>query len=146
MKQNQSIQLTKLLIYVALALVFMTIAFAPKIVSIYLLARQMPSLYPSFYVGIAILSILATIILLLLRRLILNIEKEEIFIEENICYLKTISVCFVIASIACIGLCLFYIPWLFIAIASAFMAVIIRVIKNVFEKAQEIKQENDLTV
>ena len=39
-----------------------------------------------------------------------------------------------------------YIPYLFIAVAAAFVGLMLRVVKNVMENAVELKAENELTI
>jgi hypothetical protein len=83
----------------------------------------------------------------LLDRLLSNIRKEEIFIPQNVSYLRGISwACFAM----CVP-CLFVAVYgsqtfLFIMVAAAFMGLILRVVKNVIEAAVLIKEENDYTV
>jgi hypothetical protein len=69
-----------------------------------------------------------------------------VFIARNVKYLR-------IASWACAAISLiyllsaaYYLPLLIVAIAAGFLALIIRIIKNVFEQANAMKYELDLTV
>lgn len=81
-----------------------------------------------------------------LHVLLENINKEKVFIEGNTKCLRVISWACMLAgvSFAVFGL------WRFIFFLPAFFAVmfglIMRVLKNVFEKAVEIKSENDFTI
>lgn len=81
-----------------------------------------------------------------LYRLLENINKDKVFIAENTRCLRLISwECMLAgAAFAVIGL------WRFVFFMPALMAVmfglIMRVLKNVFEKAVEIKSENDYTI
>lgn len=88
----------------------------------------------------------AATILYCLIRLLLNIKKNSIFILENAKYLKVVSwCCFLIAIITLVG-GIFYMPLLSIAAAGCFTGVLLRVLKNVMEKAIELKEENELTI
>jgi ABC-type multidrug transport system fused ATPase/permease subunit len=81
-----------------------------------------------------------------LSKLINNINEEEIFILENINLLRYISwACFLIAFISLLST-FYYYAWFIIFVVGIFMGMLLRVIKNVFSKALEIKEENDLTV
>ena len=40
----------------------------------------------------------------------------------------------------------YYFPWIFIAVAAAFMGLIVRVVKNVVAQAVELKNESELTI
>lgn len=81
-----------------------------------------------------------------LYRLLENINKDKVFIAENTRCLRLISWECMLAGVAfaVIGL------WRFVFFMPALMAVmfglIMRVLKNVFEKAVEIKSENDYTI
>lgn len=88
----------------------------------------------------------AYITLYCLIRLLFNIRKEEIFIAQNVKYLRHISwCCFIVALITLIG-GIFYIPFSFIAVAAAFIGLMLRVVKNVMQNAVELKTENELTI
>ncbi len=91
-------------------------------------------------------SVFAYITLYSLLRLLFNIKTDGIFIPQNTKYLRRISwCCFAVAAITFIG-GLFYIPFLFIAVAAAFVGLMLRVVKNVMQSAVEIKAENELTI
>ncbi|NLB53899.1 MAG: DUF2975 domain-containing protein, partial [Syntrophomonadaceae bacterium] len=53
--------------------------------------------------------------------------------------------CFLGAVIALVSV-FYYNSWLFVAVAAAFMGLIVRVLKNVFAQAVELKNESDYTV
>ena len=81
-----------------------------------------------------------------LTRLLFNIKDDEIFIKKNVQHLRRISwCCFVVALITGVG-GVQYIPFLFIAIAAAFVGLLLRVVKNVMQSAVIIKTENELTI
>jgi hypothetical protein len=88
----------------------------------------------------------AFIALLSLGRLLKNISREQVFVRGNIRALRAISWC--CFAVAFVFLCFFfyYILGLIIAILAAFMGLILRIVKNVFQQAVELKEENDLTV
>ncbi|MEL7622724.1 MAG: DUF2975 domain-containing protein [Clostridiales bacterium] len=88
----------------------------------------------------------AFIALFYLGRMLKNISCEQVFIGENVRALRIISWC--CFAVALVFLCFFfyYVLGLIIAILAAFMGLILRIVKNVFQQAVEIKEENDLTV
>lgn len=91
-------------------------------------------------------SVFAYITLYSLLKLLFNIKKDEIFIVQNTKYLRRISwCCFAVAFITFVG-GIFYIPFIFIAIAAAFVGLMLRIVKNVMQSAVEIKAENELTI
>lgn len=96
------------------------------------------SFYPS--------AVFAYITLYSLLKLLFNIKKDEIFITQNVKYLRRITwCCFAVAFITLVG-GIFYIPFGFIAIAAAFVGLMLRIVKNVMQNAVEIKAENELTI
>lgn len=91
-------------------------------------------------------SVFAYITLYSLLKLLFNIKNDEIFITANAKYLRHISwCCFAVAIITFVG-GIFYIPFGFIAVAAAFVGLMLRVVKNVMQNAVEIKSENELTI
>lgn len=81
-----------------------------------------------------------------LIKLLFNIKKGDIFINANVKYLRLISwCCFAVAVITLIG-GVFYLPFLFVAVAAAFVGLMLRIVKNVMQNAVEINAENELTI
>ncbi|MBQ8741546.1 MAG: DUF2975 domain-containing protein [Clostridia bacterium] len=81
-----------------------------------------------------------------LIKLLFNIKKDEIFINSNVKYLRRISwCCFAVAVITLIG-GVFYLPFLFVAVAAAFVGLMLRIVKNVMQNAVAISEENELTI
>ena len=97
--------------------------------------------------GIYICLLIALFILYMLDRLLSNIRKEEIFIPQNVSYLRGISwACFAMC-VPCLLVSVYGSQiFLFVMVAAAFMGLILRVVKNVIEAAVLIKEENDYTV
>lgn len=84
--------------------------------------------------------------LLCLNRLLVNIRRGEVFAAKNVRLLRALSWCsFLVAAILFIS-GFYYVVFMFVAIAAALLGLILRVIKNVFEQAIVIKQENDYTI
>ena len=81
-----------------------------------------------------------------LHRLLQRIGRSEVFVRENERALRRISWCCILEAVICVLSCLYYIPFLFVAVAAGFMALIVRVIKNVFAEAIVLKDENDFTI
>jgi len=97
-------------------------------------------------IALYILDILAYTALPLLYKLLCNIHRSEVFIEANVKYLRLLSWCCFIASFICFILTFFYIPFILLVAGGSFMGLILRIIKNVFTEAIEIKQENEYTI
>ena len=101
---------------------------------------------PFFLTTIYIGSIPAAILLYNLYRLLRRIEVDQLFILENVEALRRISwSCFIGAGIG-LGSGFYYFPWIFVAIAAAFMGLIVRVVKNVVAKAIDLQNEVDYTI
>lgn len=105
------------------------------------------ALYAPTLAVVYLSAVLAYGAIALLFVLLVCIRRGEVFTSRNVACLRAISwLCFA-AALCYAGLS---VPFLrvapVIAVACAFMGMIIRVVKNAFEKAVEIKNENDLTV
>lgn len=88
-----------------------------------------------------------------LDKILSNLKKDIVFDQTTVRLLNRLTWCCVYA--ACIGLTafiviavIFEVFWtmLMLAAGEAFMALVVRVVRNIFKKAIEIKEENDLTV
>ncbi|MGI5997827.1 MAG: DUF2975 domain-containing protein [Lutispora sp.] len=91
-------------------------------------------------------SIPAAVLLYCLYRLLHSIEHEEVFISANVEYLRRISWCCFAGAIICFASTPYYFPWIFVAVAAAFMGLIVRVIKNIIAQAVELKNESEYTI
>lgn len=109
-------------------------------------------------------AVFAFIALFFLNKLIGNIKKDSIFIPENVKILRILSWCCYFVSIITIAFSNYLIfsdmsgkfvqegmsGWSFafaaIASAAAFMGLILRVLKNVFDKAVALREESDYTI
>ncbi|NLJ76650.1 MAG: DUF2975 domain-containing protein [Peptococcaceae bacterium] len=88
----------------------------------------------------------AAYLLYSLLKLLRGIESGQVFTIQNVEYLRRISwSCFAGAGIA-LASQFYYYPWFFVAVAAAFMGLIVRVVKNVVAQAVELKNEADYTV
>lgn len=91
-------------------------------------------------------SVFAFSTLYCLIRLLFNIKKQQTFINQNVIYLRVISWCCFAVSIITFTGGIFYIPYIVISVAAAFVGLMLRVVKNVMQSAVEIKHENELTI
>ena len=81
-----------------------------------------------------------------LLKLLFNVRREQVFIKTNVVCLKLVSWwCILIAAIAVAGAC-FYMPFSFVAVAGAFVGVMLRVLSSVMQAAVVLREENDLTI
>ncbi|MBR4305909.1 MAG: DUF2975 domain-containing protein [Ruminiclostridium sp.] len=149
-KANLSLVLSSILIKLVLVLIVVCCFTAPGIVSFYeqsyILPYGIDSVYVTLLITLYCSAVPALILTVALDRLIVNIKKGNTFIKQNVTCLRIISYCCFAASLIFIYFSfLRCFAWL-VVIAAAFFGLILRVIKNVFEQAIEIREENDYTI
>lgn len=144
---SKSMKLTIICTWFFMALLLVVVIFAPQIAQWYFSKRDNQTFYVLLFCSVVYISAVPSAVLLIyLNKLLNRIHKKEFFSQRNIFALRLISWCsFCVAGIALVA-GLFYLPYLLIAVAFAFIGLIVRVVKNVFEQALELKEENDLTV
>lgn len=81
-----------------------------------------------------------------LYRLLWNIERDVIFTEKNVAYMRRISWASLFGGLIALASSLYWAPWLAVAVAAAFMGLVARVFKNVMAQATALKEENDYTI
>ena len=104
------------------------------------------SVYPYLLATIYTGSLPATFLLWFLFKLLRNLSNEIVFEQQNVRLLRSISWCCVCGAIICFISTFYYVAWVIVGIAAAFVALIVRIIKNIFAYAIAIKEENDLTI
>lgn len=101
---------------------------------------------PWFLVSTYTASVPAVFALWRLHGLLIDISHSLVFTCRNVARLRELSWCCIAAGLICLFSALYYLPFLLIAVAAAFMGLILRVVKNVFEQAVALKDENDFTI
>ena len=145
-KQNYSVMITSILVKAVFVLIIVCCIFAPFIVRIY--DNRIFALFGmSVYLPTIItLYLAALVIVIALDRLLSNIRQGKVFTSGNVKILRLISYCCFAVSVIFIYFSILRpFAWL-VVIAAAFFGLILRVIKNVFEQAIVIKEENDFTI
>ena len=79
-------------------------------------------------------------------RLLQNLRRGEVFIGANVRAMRIVSWCCAGVAVMCLVSMLWYVPFVFVAIAAGFMCLIVRIVKNVFQQAIAMKDEMDLTI
>jgi hypothetical protein len=102
--------------------------------------------YAMFTATVASGSVFAWICLLSLYRLLKSIQSGGVFTEGNVQLLRTISWCCAGAAAVCLLSTIYAWPFIIVAIAAAFMMLIVRIVKNCFRQAIDMKSELDLTI
>ena len=146
---NRSVFLSKICVLLFVAAYAAVVLACPVAVKEYetLRTAQLSEVHERFMmITIYLCAAPVGVILWKLWRLLGNIARERIFVRENIVCLRLISwMCFGVAALTLVS-AWYYVMWIVIACCMAFMGLLIRVIKNVFERAKEIKEENDFTI
>jgi type III secretory pathway component EscV len=101
---------------------------------------------PSLLITVYACAVPGLVSLICLNRLLTNIRQEEVFAEKNVRLLRILSWCSFAVAVILLVSGFYYILFVIMAVCAAFLGLILRVIKNVFEQAIIIKQENDFTI
>ena len=144
---QKSVTLSRLCIAAfALALAALLVA-APGLVKWFMLPRGFaPGADRYFLMTIYLGAVPASGLLHMLHRLLQNISAEAVFIPENVELLRRISWCCFLGAAICLASGLYFVPWYLIAVAAAFMGLIVRVVKNLIARAVSLQDEVDHTV
>ena len=78
--------------------------------------------------------------------LLRNILCGQIFVSENVQFLRRIRWCCGLISLICLPASFFYLPLLFLVIIMAFLCLVVCVVVQVMKAAVAIREENDLTI
>jgi len=81
-----------------------------------------------------------------LLKLLHNIRRGEVFTRRNVKLLRLISWCFVFVALACVYGIYVYNPCAVVFAAASFLAILLRVVKNVMEQATIMREEQELTI
>ena len=145
---KKSISLSIFCVFVFSDMLVGTVIFAPWLVRWLLdfsradLAGTEAFFLTTIYSG----SVPAAVLLFCLYRLLCHIELEQVFTTVNVEYLRRISWSCFAGAFICFASIPYYFPWAFVAVAAAFMGLIVRVVKNVIAQAVELKNESELTI
>ena len=109
--------------------------------------RSAPWQHAAFTVAsVYVCSVPAWLTLWSLRRLLRALRQGAVFTEDNVRLLRRVSWCCAVAAAVTALNALYYLPYLFLAIAEGFMALIVRIVKNAFQEAAAMRSELDLTI
>ncbi len=123
------------------------VIFAPEVIVWFFGdSESMRAIYGYLRATIYTIAVPAAALLLCLHKLLMNLRKSVVFAQQNILMLRVISWCCIAAGVVALVSSFYYSSFWIVAIACAFFGLILRVIKNVFEQALEIKNENDFTI
>jgi len=144
---GKSVQLSLICTKIVIALVVACAAILPMMIERYmwLLPVEISALYP-FMAILYLCCIPAMIALVCLHKLLVNIRNEDVFISKNVKLLRIISWCCFLAALMMVFAAFYQFLFGVMAVAFAFIGLILRVVKNVIEEAVQIKDEHDFTI
>jgi len=145
---KKSISLSKLCVLIFMAMLIVTTLSAPWLVQRFLVFSRADLIGTEVFFLSTIYSgsAPAAVLLFCLYRLLHRIEIEQVFITVNVECLRRVSWSCFAGAIICFVSVSYYFPWIFVAVAAAFMGLIVRVVKNIVAQAVELKNESDFTV
>ena len=108
--------------------------------------RAMPEKSAKIMVTLYSASVFGWICLAALWKLLHNIRSGEVFTDTNVKLLRILSWTMAGAAVIFLVSGFVYEPFFFLSAAAAFMMLILRVVKNVFQQAVGMKSELDLTI
>lgn len=97
-------------------------------------------------VTVYLCSVFAWIALYELLRLLNSLKRGEVFLMKNVRALRIVSWCCAGVALTCLVSVIWYLPFVFVAMAAGFMCLIVRIVKNVFQQAAAMQDELDLTI
>jgi len=145
---SKSLILSKISVWLFMVLLLVCAILAPRLVDRLMFMSGAASDAGStfFLVTIYAGSIPAGVLLVVFNVFLNRIGRGIVFVRENIGSLRQISWCCFIGAAICIVSAVYYLPWLAIGVAAAFMGLILRVVKNVFSKAVSLQDDAELTI
>ncbi len=146
--KSKSLKLSKACVYIFTVTMVIVAVGAPRIFALLIEKRAsyLGGTLPYFLVSTYTACVPATMALYGLYRLLDNIEKGDVFIQTNVKILRMLSWACILAAAICLVSAVYYLPFLILAVAAGFVGLILRVVKNVFAQAVEIKNDNDFTI
>ena len=146
--KDKSIILSQILIKICYVGIVVCAIIAPRLVELY--AENVGEVGTELYTPL-----LATLLccvppgiiaLVCLDVLLWNIQKNRAFVERNVKMLRAISYCCFCVAVIFIYFAVLR-PFAFVIVfAAGFFGIILRVVKNCFQQAIAIREENDFTI
>lgn len=144
--KDKSIILSQILIKICYVGIVACAIAAPKLVELYEKNVGVEGLYTPLLVTLMCCVPPAIIALVCLDVLLWNIQKNRAFIEQNVKLLRSISYCCFCVAVIFIYFSILR-PFAFVIVfAAGFFGIILRVVKNCFQQAVSLREENDFTI
>ncbi len=144
--KDKSIILSQILIKICYVGIVVCAVIAPELVKLYEKRAGTEGLYTLLLATLLCCVPPAVIALVCLDVLLWNIQKNRAFIEQNVKLLRSISYCCFCVAVIFIYFSILR-PFAFVIVfAAGFFGIILRVVKNCFQQAVAIREENDFTI
>ncbi len=148
--KDKSILLSQVIIKVMYLGIVIACIIAPKLVEYYdkrvILEAGLKSVYVPLLVTLYCCVPPAMTALISLDLLLFNIQHGDTFVKKNVGYLRIISWCCFLGAAIFIYFSMLRPFALTIVVVAAFLGIILRVVKNCFEEAVALREENDFTI
>ena len=144
---SKSVVLSSVLVKVCLVLSVVAAFFFPTIVRLYVANLEHATVFVPLLIMLYLLLLPAWFALFKLNKLLTNISKGKVFVNENTANLRALSYCcFAAAFIFALSIVFWPFYGSVAFFVTAFIGLILRVVKNVFAIAVELREENDAVI
>lgn len=148
--KDKSVILSQCIVKAVYVFIFACCIAAPFIVGYYdehvVMSKGGTSVFVPLIVTLYCTAPPSTAAMVCLDLLLHNIRNGNPFIQKNVRYLRIISYCCFAVSVIFVYFSFLRPLGFAVVFAAAFFGLIIRVVKNCFEQAVAIREENDFTV
>lgn len=145
--KDKSIALTRVFILIFAVVMVLCLIFGRQIVDDYAAMRKFSAQNRTYMMFSCYISALpAGLLLWKLWAVLGRIRIGEVFTEANAKDLRLVSWACGAETVICLVSFLYYKPFILVAVAAAFMMLIVRIVKNMIQQAVDMKAELDLTI
>lgn len=141
-----SVKITAILIKVLFVLLCVAAFLIPSYVQYYDTLSTQASVAVPLMVGLYVTLVPAFIVVIHLGMILSGVRANRIFTRQTVNSLRIMAYCCFAVSVVWLGLSFVRTLSIFICVAAVFMGLVLRVLKNVFEQANLMKEENDYTI
>lgn len=147
MRKLKSIFFSILVVRALIAILFISAFFIPLISKAYVEISNSPTdISVQITIGLYFLELPAMATMVALHLLLTNIKKGNVFVKKNTTFLTAIFIGLILVGVICAFMAPISWAFGFTAISFLFVALILLVLRNVFDYAVAIKEENDFTI
>ena len=143
---ENSLSLSRILTFVMMVFACVSLFCIPVITEWYDAISDQAPIHIYLNIGLYLSAFLGILALWELFRMFSNIRKKLVFVTENVTIMRVISWCCFGVALIWVLLSYLRLMSMFVAFTAAFAGIIIRVMKNLFAMAVEMREENDFTI